>query len=96
MKNLRCQFRNALVEDRKTSSVWSLVGCSREKLMAWLEMHFDAGMTWDNYGEWHVDHIVPVNTFDDPQSAECWNWSNLRPMWASDNCSRPKDGSDVC
>jgi hypothetical protein len=48
-------------------------------------------MTWDNYGEWHVDHIQPCASFDlsDPkQLAECFNWSNLQPLWAKENISK--------
>ena len=49
---------------------------------------FERGMSWDNYGEWH---IIPCASFDhqDPtQVRECWALSNLQPLWASDNCSK--------
>lgn len=41
-------------------------------------------MTWDNYGDWHVDHIIPVVNFDSntPPSIVC-ALSNLAPMWAT-------------
>lgn len=41
-------------------------------------------MTWNNYGEWHIDHIKPVNSFesDTPQSVVN-ALSNLQPLWAT-------------
>lgn len=67
-----------------------LVGYRAEALKLHLERQFTKGMTWDNYGEWHVDHIVAASSFTyySPQDAAfraCWALSNLRPMWAGDN-----------
>lgn len=67
---------------------FELVGCSAEFLKQHLERQFQPGMTFENYGKWHVDHIRPCASFDlqDPkQAAECFNWRNLQPLWAADN-----------
>ncbi len=58
-----------------------------------LEALFTDGMTWDNYGEWHVDHKIPMNSFifesvDDDGFKECWKLDNLQPLWALDNLSK--------
>ena len=29
-----------------------------------IEKQFVDGMSWDNWGEWHIDHIKPVSKFD--------------------------------
>jgi hypothetical protein len=45
-------------------------------------------MTWDNYGEWHMDHIQPCASFDqtDPEQQKiCWHYTNYQPLWAEDN-----------
>lgn len=45
-------------------------------------------MSWENYGQWEVDHIKSLASFDltDPiQLAEACNFSNLQPLWALDN-----------
>jgi hypothetical protein len=47
-------------------------------------------MTWDNYGEWHVDHIKPISSFNitemgDEEFMECWSLNNLQPMWREEN-----------
>lgn len=70
---------------------FSAVGCSADELRAHIEKQFTPGMTWANYGEWHVDHIRPCASFDlsDPeQFAACFNWSNLQPLWAAENLSK--------
>lgn len=68
----------------------SLLGYSAADLRAHLERQFERGMNWDNYGEWHVDHILPVASFsfaspDDPEFKACWALANLRPLWGTDN-----------
>ena len=45
-------------------------------------------MSWDNYGEWHIDHIMPLSTFDltnPDQLKEACKYTNLQPLWAEDN-----------
>ena len=61
---------------------------SVEDLRAHLEARFQPGMSWENYGTWHVDHIRPCSLFnltDDREFAQCWSLANLQPLWASDN-----------
>lgn len=59
-----------------------------------LEKQFSKGMTWENYGKWHVDHIIPCAAFkisgmpDCKEFQACWALTNLRPMWASENMSK--------
>ena len=47
-------------------------------------------MSWDNYGEWEIDHIKPINSFyyqstDDLSFKECWKLENLQPLWKCEN-----------
>lgn len=88
LKNMRKRLWEALRGNRKAASTLELVGCTVEELRQHLERQFDAEMTWDNYGLWHVDHIKPCASFDlsDPaQQAECFHYKNLQPLWAIDN-----------
>jgi len=65
-----------------------IVGCSAAFLKCWLEAQFQEGMSWENYGAWHVDHIRPCASFDltDPaQQRECFHYTNLQPLWAEQN-----------
>ena len=65
-----------------------LIGGSVLELMRHLEAMFKSGMSWDNYGKWHIDHIRPCASFDltEPgQQMLCFNWKNLQPLWAVEN-----------
>jgi hypothetical protein len=51
-------------------------------LVIYLESLFKENMSWDNYGEWEVDHITPlekVNTFEDLINLSVY--TNLQPLW---------------
>lgn len=63
-----------------------LLGFDWGTLRAHLEARFTDGMTWDNYGEWHVDHIVPLASAETAKQlhALC-HYTNLQPLWAADN-----------
>lgn len=89
--NLRNRIKDALKRNSKTDSTRNLLGCSIEHLKFWLTFYFQPGMSWANYGEWHIDHIQPCASFDlrDPrQQALCFNYTNLQPLWESDNLSK--------
>ena len=79
---------------RKNGMAWEqLVGYTLADLMQHLESKFLPGMTWDNYGAWHIDHIVPrtffcYTTVTDQEFLYCWSLDNLQPLWAPDNLSK--------
>lgn len=91
VRNLRRRVHRALKGETKSESTLSLLGCSINYLKEYLESKFQQGMTWDNYGEWHIDHIKPCSAFDlsDPvQQKECFAYTNLQPLWAIDNLKK--------
>ena len=52
---------------------------------------FKQGMSWSNYGEWHIDHIKPCSLFNlelEEEQLECFNYKNLQPLWAIDNIKK--------
>lgn len=66
------------------------IGYTITKLKQHLESLFVSGMSWGNYGEWHIDHIKPRIEFNykiigDTEFKRCWDLSNLRPLWAEEN-----------
>jgi len=73
---------------------WELLaGYTTEQLKEHLEKQFTPGMTWANYGEWHVDHKTPravfnFNTAEDIDFGRCWGLENLQPLWAKENMSK--------
>ena len=76
---------------QKSQKTCEILGCSPEELKAHLETTFTEGMSWDNYGEWHIDHIVPCAAFnqdDEQERMACWNWRNLRALWGEENLKK--------
>lgn len=88
---MRRRINEALGRGRKAGRRWPrLLGFTVEDLMAHLEAQFLPGMTWENRGEWEIDHIRPLCSFkfqtpECPQFREAWRLSNLRPLWMTDN-----------
>ena len=80
---------------KKGYSWEKIIGYTTQDLMEHLEKQFKDGMSWDNRGKWHVDHIKPVSSFDftsyeDDEFQECWALKNLQPLWAEENLKKGK------
>lgn len=94
------RFRDVLRSNKGGKSWRELAGYGVKELRAHLEKQFVDGMTWDNYGEWHIDHIRPVVSFDFEVEFEktvraCWALTNLQPLWAIDNIKKGKKWDGV-
>jgi len=92
-RNFSCliwQVLKANGTSKKGISCMSFLDYTIEELKDHLESLFIKGMSWDNYGEWHLDHIIPKSSFkfkdmSDPEFKKCWALDNLQPLWAEDN-----------
>jgi len=90
-KNLRTRMWEALKHFKKSKSTMELTGCTLEELKKHLENKFEDGMSWDNYGVWHLDHIIACANFDlsDPEQQKiCFHYTNLQPMWGENNMKK--------
>lgn len=72
----------------KYRSTFETLSYTLDELINHLEKQFTPLMTWDNYGEWHVDHIIPMTKFkfsstEDREFKLCWSLENLRPLWGT-------------
>ena len=78
----------------KNGNHWfDIVDFTLEDLKKHLEKLFQTGMTWNNYGDWHIDHKIPIAVFNftKPEHRDfkrCWALKNLQPMWAEENLSK--------
>lgn len=85
---------NASLHGNKAGRHWELlVGYTLENLRKYLEKQFTEGMTWDNYGSWHLDHKIPISVFNFTKSEHrdfkrCWALKNLQPLWEKDNLEK--------
>lgn len=73
----------------KKSKTYQMLGCTYEEFKQHLERQFTLGMTWENQGKWHLDHIYPVSLAKDEEELIKLNhYTNFQPMWAKDNMSK--------
>lgn len=85
---LRNRLWYALKGKKGNVSTIALLGCSITEAVRHIESQFQDGMSWANHGEWHIDHIEPLASFDledEKQLAEACHYTNLRPLWKLDN-----------
>ncbi len=74
---------------KKENKTVVLLGYSAIELKEHIESLFEDGMSWDNWGEWHIDHIYPLSRFDkETPISEVNSLSNLRPIWATENLKK--------
>mgnify|MGYP000403604879 CR=1 FL=1 len=91
--NFSRRMRKSLNGIKESKSWETLVNYSLEDLKLHLEKQFTNGMSWENYGEWHIDHILPISSFNiqdynDEYFQKCWSLENLQPMWAVENIKK--------
>ena len=89
-------LRNRIMRGIKLNEVHENLGYSANDLKVRLEALFDIGMTFDNMGAWHIDHIMPVARYQETHrdfSEEGFSkvvnrLDNLQPLWARDNAKK--------
>jgi hypothetical protein len=92
-EKLRARIRNALNGVPRASDIQTLLGCDYATFRQYIQSKFHVGMTWKNFGEWHIDHIRPCSSFDltnPSEQSECFHYSNMQPLWAKDNLTKHK------
>jgi len=91
LSNLRsriCQFVKSK-KIHKDNQTRNILGIDLEGFKKYLEIKFQPNMTWDNYGEWHIDHTIPLNSANSEEELyKLCHYTNLQPLWAKDNLSK--------
>jgi hypothetical protein len=91
---LVCLYRSRVARALKAQKISKqepavvLLGCTPGQFKDYIQSKFLPGMTWENRGLWHVDHIRALSKFDlstDEDRAEAFHYSNTQPLWAEDN-----------
>ena len=77
------------IRANKTTRTKEMLGIDSSGFKLHIESKFQEGMTWENYGQWHVDHIKPISLARNEQEiVELNHYTNLQPLWASDNIKK--------
>lgn len=73
----------------KTSKTQDMLGCSFDFFKTYLESKFTEEMNWDNYGDWHLDHIIPSSSAKTEEELIILNYyTNFQPLWAEENIKK--------
>ncbi|KGG20341.1 hypothetical protein [Prochlorococcus marinus] len=88
LHNLRNRVNKIMkrIDVVKDSTTLDLLGCDAVKAKEHIQSQFTEGMSWENYGDWDVDHIKPCAAFDliDPEEQKkAFNYKNLQPLWST-------------
>jgi hypothetical protein len=70
----------------KKSRTYEILGCSYEEFKTYIEVQFQYGMSWENYGSWEYDHIIPISSANTEDEIILLNHhTNFQPLWKLDN-----------
>jgi len=89
--NMATSINQSITRGIKAGRHWeTLVEYNIDELKKHLESLFKDGMAWHNYGQWEIDHKIPISVFnfekpEDSDFRRCWSLKNLQPMWATEN-----------
>lgn len=87
-ERLRSRAITAITRARhkKRACTLKLLGASWPIILNHLETQFRSGMTWDTYGKWEIDHIIPLASAKTIEELErLIHYTNLQPLWAEEN-----------
>lgn len=88
--NVRNLIKNSFKRNgnnyKKRTSSETILGCTIQEFKVHIESKFTEGMSFDNHGDWHLDHIIPLAFAKTEESIILLNHhTNFQPLWAVDN-----------
>ena len=88
-KSLRSRMHNVIKNMSKSASTVKMLGAPVVDIKKHLETSFKPGMSWENHGKWHIDHKIPLaSAKTSDQLLSLFHYTNLQPLWASDNIKK--------
>jgi len=88
-KNIRDRIRKYMKGENISERTFDIIGLSYDDFKKYIENQFTEGMSWENYGEWHVDHIKPLFLTKNKEDVLSFNnYNNLQPLWGNDNIKK--------
>ena len=82
-------FKRGTNQFSKTAKTEIILGCTIEEFRTYIESKFKIGMSFENHGEWHLDHIYPISLAKSEKEVIKLNhYTNFQPLWAEDNIKK--------
>ncbi|MFA5346538.1 MAG: hypothetical protein WC294_00205 [Methanoregula sp.] len=92
-QRMSCAVYLSLKRNKQGRRWEELLGFTCAQLKTHIEKLFLPGMSWENIGEWHIDHKIPkavfnFSSYSDIDFKKCWDIKNLQPLWSVDNLKK--------
>jgi hypothetical protein len=86
---IRISFKRGKRNLKKESKTEQILGCTINEFIIHIESQLKEGMTIENHGDWHLDHIIPLATAKTEEEVIKLNhYTNFQPLWAAENLSK--------
>lgn len=88
-RRLRERIRDYMKGNHIGKKTKEIVGLDYEEFKTYISNKFTENMAWDNYGDWHLDHIIPLcEAKTEEELFKLNHYTNLQPLWAEDNLKK--------
>jgi hypothetical protein len=78
------------LKTHKSKRTIEYLGCTIDDFKEHIAKQFKEGMTWENHGEWHIDHKIPLK-YGNPTLQDTiarLYYKNTQPLWAKENIAK--------
>jgi hypothetical protein len=87
--NIYFAFKRGKNQFNKNAKTEIILGCTIEEFINYIQSKFINGMSLENHGDWHLDHIIPLASANTEEDIIKLNhYTNFQPLWAKDNLSK--------
>jgi hypothetical protein len=84
--NISKSFKRGINQYQKNAKTETILGCTINEFRIYIESQFKKGMTFENIGQWHLDHIIPLaSATNEEDIIKLCHYTNYQPLWAKDN-----------
>jgi hypothetical protein len=86
---IKTSFKRGKNQFKKNAKTENILGCTIEEFIIYIKSKFTKGMTLENHGEWHLDHIIPLaSATTEDEIIKLNHYTNFQPLWAKENLSK--------
>jgi hypothetical protein len=86
---IRGSFKRGKNNFNKEYKTEKILGCTIKEFRIYIENKFKESMCFDNHGQWHLDHIIPLSiATTEEEIIKLNHYTNFQPLWAEENLKK--------
>ena len=87
--NINFCFKRGTNQYKKTVKTEFILGCTINEFRNYISFQFKKNMNLENYGKWHLDHIIPISSANTKEEIiKLCHYTNYQPLWAKENIKK--------